>query len=123
MRQIWIATCLATILLVGQLPRIIPRGITVLLKRWRQNERGRGQLLHNRYILTDIGGVSFGAGLDANLRNSDRDADDISLNELDTDEVTLLDRETYDLRWDQYAGPNPAFVLAQEPIVIVGGAS
>ncbi len=92
------------------LPRIVPNGIRILLKRWKQNETGQG--LHNRYILTDIGGVTFGAGLDESCRDPERDTDDLS----------LMNKETFNLRWAQYAGPSPAFELAEEPIEIVGRA-
>lgn len=52
-----------------------------------------GEKLHNRYILTDIGGVSFGVGLDEQ-------------DEAHTDEVTLLSKEAYMLRWGQYVEGN-----------------
>jgi len=71
-----------------------------------------GQRLHNRYILTDIGGVRFGAGLDENRDDPGGD----------TDEVSLMNRETYLKRWDQYASEEPAFELGEEPIIIVGKA-
>ena len=37
--------------------RIIPTGLTITLFQWQ--EKPGGQKLHNRYILTDLGGVSF----------------------------------------------------------------
>ena len=40
-----------------RLPPIIPEGLTLTVYRW--TERAGGEKLHNRYILTDIGGVSF----------------------------------------------------------------
>jgi hypothetical protein len=49
-------------------------------------------------ILTDIGGVSFGVGLDDGADG-------------ETDEVTLLDDKTYRFRWTQYMSPEPAFEL------------
>ena len=49
-------------------------------------------LIHNRFVLTDRGGVKFGIGLD------DDDGDDGQ-----TDDVDLLSQETFDLRWRQYA--------------------
>src|SRR5262249_53913086 len=36
----------------------LPPGLTVSFVRW--NERGGGEKLHNRYVLTDLGGVSLG---------------------------------------------------------------
>jgi len=41
---------------------IIPAGLELRIVRWMQ--RAGGKQLHNRYILTDIGGVSFHTSLD-----------------------------------------------------------
>ncbi|QRK07783.1 hypothetical protein JQX13_48715 [Archangium violaceum] len=41
----------------------LPSGVSVEFVRWRQ--KADGDRLHNRYVLTDIGGVSLGVGLDA----------------------------------------------------------
>lgn len=85
------------------LPAIIPTGMRVRLVRWKQ--RDNGEKLHNRFILTDRGGVRFGVGLD--------DGGDG-----ETDEVELLERDTYKVRWAQYTS-TPAFDLVDE-IIIVG---
>jgi hypothetical protein len=45
-----------------RLPTIVPEGIQVHIVRWR--EKDGGEKLHNRDILRDIGGGSFGVGLD-----------------------------------------------------------
>jgi hypothetical protein len=63
------------------------RECSVTFKKIRQ--RVKQQNIHNRYVLTDIGGVTFGVGLSE---------EDVST----TDEVTLLEKEAYDLRWQQY---------------------
>ena len=39
------------------LPRLIPRGFTLTVRRWE--EQDVGEELHDRYILTDIGGVAI----------------------------------------------------------------
>jgi hypothetical protein len=41
-------------------------GVSVEFVRWRQ--KAGGDKLHNRYVLTDIGGVSLGVGLDEGQR-------------------------------------------------------
>ena len=69
----------------------IPDGIPVLVRRLRQKQDG--EQLHNRYILTDLGGVTFGTGLDEG-------------DEGETDDITLMDRGQYELRWSQYV-PGP----------------
>jgi hypothetical protein len=83
------------------LPEIIPSGIRVRIVQW--HERDRGEKLHNRFILTDLGGVSFGVGLD------DSDGEDGQ-----TDDILLLNEETYNLRFAQYTGSPPAFDLVSE---------
>lgn len=45
-----------------KLANLIPAGLTVRFVRW--TSRQGGQPLHNRYVLTDLGGVSFQHGLD-----------------------------------------------------------
>ena len=88
-----------------KMPRIIPLGLKVIFKQWQ--ERPGGEKLHNRYILTDIGGVDFGTGLD------EGDAGQ-------TDDIKLLGKERFKIRWQQYAGDNPAFESVGQPIEIIG---
>lgn len=70
-----------------KLRRCIPKQTPVLFRRLRQKQDG--EKLHNRYILTDLGGVTFGTGLDEG-------------DEGETDDITLMDRRQYELRWCQY---------------------
>jgi hypothetical protein len=86
--QFFTTTCLQ------RLPQIIPSGLTVNFVKLA--EQPNGEKLHNRYILTDIGGVTFNIGLD--------DGDPGQ-----TDDITLMTRKQYDLRWLQYANGSPAF--------------
>jgi hypothetical protein len=76
------------------LPGVIPVGINLIVHRWKN--RDGGERLHNRYILTDIGGVQFGVGLDEGDPGT-------------TDDVTLLDTAVYRRRFEDYAGPAYAF--------------
>ncbi len=87
----------------NQMPHNIPHGLCVRFIRWK--ERQGGEKLHNRYILTDIGGVIFNVGLDEG-------------NEGETDDVTLMDRKQYELRWNQYTGSNPAFELVDDTDIV-----
>lgn len=82
----------------------LPTGISIEFTRWRQ--RPGGERLHNRYVLTDIGGVSLGVGLDAG------DAGE-------TDDLLLLPRVQYTLRWAQYVEEN-AFDCADRPTTVIG---
>ena len=64
-----------------------------MVRRLRQKQGG--ERLHNRYVLSDLGGVSFGYGLDEG-------------DEGETDDITLMDLEQYEARWSQYSGDPPA---------------
>jgi len=85
--------------------RIIPSGIKVSVFQWR--ERTGGQRLHNRYILTDLGGVSFHHGLDCGFEG-------------ETDDITRLGREQYERRCMQYIKNSSAFDKVIDPLEIVG---
>jgi hypothetical protein len=81
------------------LPRLLPVGARVVLRCWRARERG--ERLHNRYLLTDIGGVQFGDGIEAG---------DVG----QYDRVSILDEPSWSVLWEQYAGSTPAFDEAGE---------
>ena len=83
----------------------LPSGVSVEFVRWRQ--KAGGDKLHNRYVLTDIGGVSLGVGLDEGAVG-------------ETDDLLLLPREQYQRRWAQYVGQNGAFDCIDRPSTIVG---
>ena len=78
------------------LPGRIHAGCTLLVRRWKN--RIGGERLHNRYILTYIGGVQFGVGLD----DGDPGA---------TDDVTRLDTDVYRRRMQDYSEAEPAVDL------------
>ena len=88
----------------NHLPRLIPRGFKLTVRRWEN--RSGGERLHNRYILTDIGGVTFSHGLDEHSGS---------------DDIFRLSREIYRKRCNDYghSGSNPAFDLERD-IVITG---
>jgi hypothetical protein len=83
----------------------LPSGVSIEFVRWRQKEGG--DRLHNRYVLTEVGGVSLGVGLDAG------DAGE-------TEDLLLLPRAQYGLRWAQYVEKNGAFDCVDRPATIVG---
>ena len=88
------------------LPRCVPEEMRVLVRRLRQKQGG--EQLHNRYILSELGGVSFGYGLDEG-------------DEGETDDITLMDRDQYELRWSQYSGEPPAaFEQEGTPVEVIG---
>lgn len=85
-----------------ELSQLIPAGLSVKFKRLKQ--RKGCEKLHNRYILTNLGGVSFGVGLNAG-------------EEGETDDLTLLNRDQFAHRWQQYAGENAEFELEYEFVI------
>lgn len=83
----------------------LPQGITVEFRRWKQ--RAGGERLHNRYVLTDLGGVSLGVGLDAGADG-------------ETDDLLLLPHEQYVRRWAQYAEEDGSFDVGDAPAAVIG---
>ena len=69
----------------GEFQRCIPLGLTLNLITWPKGA------LHNRYVLTELGGVMFGAGLDEALPRQPQ-----------TDDVSILSKATHDQLWEQY---------------------
>lgn len=88
----------------NKLPEIIPRGLTVKVVIWK--ERLRGQKLHNRYLLTDIGSVSFGTGLDCNHESFHRIEP-----QGQSDDISCLSADAHNKRWSEYVS-SPAFEQA-----------
>ena len=88
-----------------ELPHIIPKGFTLTIRLWKN--QNKGQKFHNRYILTDIGGVQFGAGLDEGEPGT-----------TDTDDILRLSFELWQQRLEDYGyDSEPAFDLeGEEPI-------
>ena len=80
------------------LPRLIPRGFTLTIRRWKN--RVGGERFHNRYILTNIGGIAFGNS----IAEAPKGEDNISrLSDIDS------------RRWlNKYSGDSPAFDLEGE---------
>ena len=92
------------------LPRLIPRGFTLTVRRWE--ERNVGEELHDRYILTDIGGVVIPRGLD--------ESDEYTLPEKDRGTIDILrvSFETWQQRLEDYGyDSKPAF--AQEGKIVI----
>lgn len=82
---------------------VIPDGRELKVYRWRN--RGGGERMHNRYVLTDIGGVQFGTGLDEGEEGT-------------TDIVSLLSAEPYEKLYQDYAGPGFSFDPDGEPFSV-----
>jgi hypothetical protein len=76
------------------LPRLLPPGTRLELRCWK--ERLGGERLHNRYLLTDVGGVQFGDGIEVGEDGH-------------YDRVSILDEPSWSALWTHYASATPAF--------------
>lgn len=82
---------------------IIPCGMQIRLIRWDQN------YLHNRFILTEYGGLQFATGLD-----------DHNSSALTHDIVDLLEPEPDAQTWQEYQRDSPIFPLIEDALIIEG---
>ena len=82
-----------------KLPHLIPKDFTLTVHLWKNREKD--QNFHNRYILTDIGGVQFGTGLDQRATKDTKDQDIIT-------RLSSLDSHIW---LSKYSGRTPAFRL------------
>ena len=96
------------------LPCLIPRGFTLTVRRWE--ERNVGEEIHDRYILTDIGGVVIPRGLD--------ESDRYIFNESDRGNIDILrlSSETWQKRLEDYGyyDSKPASFILEEKEDIEG---
>ena len=88
-----------------ELANRLPSTVRVEFRRWRQ--RSGGEKFHNRYVLSDLGGVTLGTGLDAG---------DIG----ETDDLLLLPRAVFERRWDQYVRNDGSFEEVDKPSAVIG---
>ncbi|HUX87103.1 MAG TPA: hypothetical protein VMW65_08880, partial [Chloroflexota bacterium] len=86
----------------GRRAKLIPVWISVRFVRWRKEQ------LHNRYILTDCGGILFGHGLDEQQGSG-----------VDHDDLALLSRDAWRQHWADYVVPSPRLTFVDE-ITVVG---
>jgi len=85
------------------LPSIVPRGLKIRLMRWDRS------YLHNRFILTEYGGLKFATG---------HDEHDGSARTHDI--VDLLEPEPYVKTWREYQRDSPIFPLIEDDLIIEG---
>lgn len=79
------------------LPGCVPAGMRVSLHCWRERSGGpRRARLHNRYLLTDVGGVQFGDSIEHGERGH-------------SDRVSILEESSRRILWEEFVGPAPAF--------------
>jgi hypothetical protein len=90
------------------LPKVLPGGMKVTLHCWK--ERPGGPRLHNRYLLTDVGGVKFGDGIEMGSAGHE-------------DHLSILDESSRLTFWGQYLGDSPAFQSAGPPREFCGAGN
>lgn len=79
---------------------------TLSFGRWKERDQG-GERFHNRYILSNLGGVILGGGIDQ----------DLSQDSKQTEDINLMTKEQYEKHWDTYVdNPETKFVLVDEPL-------
>jgi hypothetical protein len=87
------------------LPSSVPAGMKVSLHCW--TERAGGPRIHNRYLLTDVGGVQFGDSIEEGDPGQH-------------DRVSILEEVTRARLWDEFVGPTPAFDSGGAPRTFEG---
>lgn len=80
--------------------QIMPTGLSLTVKRWRHREGG--EKLHDRFILTDIGGILSSYGFDEFYDYENHEQ---------TTSLILLEKQDYNNLMDQYTGDSPEFDL------------
>ena len=83
------------------MPRL-PNGTEIKFFQWK--ERDGGERLHDRFILTDRGGMQSSFGWDTGEQGQ-------------TTEISLMDEDAYLHRWKQYQRETAAFDLVGEYMI------
>lgn len=101
----------------GFLPDRVPLGITLRVFRAAERDPAKEpqqagaeppEKLHQRYVLTNLGGVRVDPGLD--------DGD------IGTYDLNLMEKAQFELRWKQYSRASSAFMYPDPVIEVVGKA-
>lgn len=82
----------------------VPKGVTMHVHCWAERAGAR---FHNRYVLTNVGGVQFGDSIEEGEHGQQ-------------DRLSILDHASHLRLWDEFMGPSPVFVLAGEVKRIAG---
>jgi hypothetical protein len=90
------------------LPRILPTGLTATVSFWLP--RNGGQRLHNRYLLTEVGGVQFGDGIERGAAGQ-------------YDRVSIVEDPSRIQIWNDFMGAVPSFDPAGAPFAVKGTRS
>jgi hypothetical protein len=88
-----------------RLPQCVPTGLVIVVVSL--SEKPCGEKLHDRFILTDRGGVQFSVGLDEGQRGQ-------------TTKIAPLSEESWESTRERYLSDCPAFERASAGIKIIG---
>lgn len=88
--------------MIEMLPKWIPAGMPVEVMLW-QEQKDQAERLHNRYFLTNLGGLSFGIGLDTPSKHGDE--------KIQNDDIFILTKEQHQKRYNQYRKDSVDFEL------------
>jgi|GEM_PF-1289383 len=83
----------------------------VSVRAFAWGQRSGGAKMHNRYVLTELGGVAVQTGLDQSPRSG-----------RETDDLTVLSKEQHEARWSQYREESITYPLLADR-VFTGSAS
>jgi hypothetical protein len=81
---------------VKQIGPLVDHRVHVRAFAWGENPMG--EEMHNRYVLTEVGGVEAGTGLDARGRGTRQ-----------TEDLTILSKEQHAARWSEFSVGGTAF--------------
>jgi hypothetical protein len=90
---------------IKHLPFVVPNGLKVRIVRWDQN------YLHNRFILTEYGGLKYASGLDDHDGRASKH-----------DIVDLLEVIPYNETWGEYQRESSGIPLIEDDLIIEGRA-
>ncbi|MBC8125876.1 MAG: translation initiation factor IF-2 N-terminal domain-containing protein [Gloeobacteraceae cyanobacterium ES-bin-144] len=79
---------------------------------WKQQKYG--EKLHDRFVLTELGGVMFSVGLDARQNSADRDDPEFDYEMDGSTVVARLGQRLYEKTWADYQGTPAAFDLVHQ---------
>jgi hypothetical protein len=96
--------------IVRDLPKFLPLGASVEFHFWKEIRRGA---FHNRYILTNIGGINFSAGLDA-VADQDHEA---------YDDLSLMNRDQYNAIISRFSDSHSPELEHLEKVIVIGQRS
>jgi hypothetical protein len=71
------------------------------------SQRPGGKRLHNRYLITNIGGVKFGDSVEQGQEGED-------------DHISILDESSREDLWSQFVDPASAFDRIGTPVAVTG---